>query len=134
MKKIITSALVLALSIGAVQAQKTTTKEGKETRKERKQDRQHDLDLSTDQKARMKAINEARQAEMKALKTQSLNAEQAKAKRKEIQKKYHAERLSVLNADQKAKMEQLKAQRKEAGKNGKFSKGHKGRKMGMKRG
>lgn len=122
MKKIIASALVLSLSIGAVQAQSTPAKEKKEFKKDKKAGHMQDLNLSEDQKARMKTIREAQRAEMKAMKDASLTKEQSKAKRKEIHEKYRSQVQAVLNAEQKAKMEQMQAKRKEAGKNGQFKK------------
>jgi len=126
MKKIIASALVLALSVSAVQAQTSSTKDRKDSQKENKQDRMQQLKLSEEQRARLKAIRESQKAEMKALKEQALNAEQTKEKRKAIHEKYRTEMQSVLNAEQKAQLEQMKAQRKENGKKGKFTRERKG--------
>ena len=118
MKKIITSALVLALTIGAAQAQSTSTEKGKDHRKEQRMDKFEGLNLTADQKAKLKSIREEQKKEMQALKAnKSVTQEQRQA----LHKKYREQMESVLTADQKQQLAKMKEERKASAKKGDFN-------------
>jgi Spy/CpxP family protein refolding chaperone len=119
MKKMITSALVLALTIGAAQAQTTSTEKEKENRKEHKMHKLDGLNLTEDQKARLKALKEEQKKEMQALeKTGSATKEQ----KKQLHEKYKAQMEAILMPEQKQQLDKIKEERKTSGKNADFKK------------
>ena len=129
MKKIIMSALVLAVTMGAAQAQTATP--DKTHRKEHKMHRLDALNLTEDQKAKLKTLHEQQKKEMEALKK---DKEANKEQRKEIHKKYRDQMESILTPEQKQQFEKMKADKKEGRKNGEFKKGEGfGRKGGFDR-
>jgi Spy/CpxP family protein refolding chaperone len=120
MKRIITSALVIALTIGAAHAQNTSTPEGKKhDKKEHKGEGFKELNLSADQKAKLKTLHEAEKKEMQALKTEK---NKNKEERKAIHEKYQAQMESILTADQKQQLAKMKEERMASRKNGSFRK------------
>ncbi|MBD0288327.1 MAG: hypothetical protein ICV79_23295, partial [Flavisolibacter sp.] len=85
MKKVITSALVLALTIGAVQAQKTSAEKDKSYKKEHRMDGFDGLNLTADQKARMQTLRNDFKKQNEELKNNTqLSAEQKQARRREL--------------------------------------------------
>lgn len=129
MKKIITSALMLALTIGAVQAQSTSTEKGNDHRREQRMDKFEGLNLTADQKAKLKLIREEQKKEMQVLKgNKSVTQEQREA----LHKKYREQMESVLTADQKQQLAKMKEERKASAKKGDFKNGS-GRKGDFKR-
>lgn len=132
MKKIITSALVLALTIGAAQAQTGSSEKGKDHKKEHKMHRADGLNLSEDQKAQLKTLHEQEKKEMEALKE---NKAATKEQRKELHEKYRQQMQAILTPAQKEQMEKMKEERKASGRKGHFKKGQDvGRKGNFKRG
>lgn len=126
MKKIITSALVLALTIGAAQAQSTDKGPGKHQRGGHEMVMK-DLNLTPDQKARLKTIHEEQRKEMEALKSNtSLTDAQKKEQRKALHDKYRSQFESVLTPAQKAEMEKKKGDWQAQGKH-REGKGKEGR-------
>ena len=126
MKRILSTALAIVLFIGAAQAQDTTKHKGPHHGK--RGDAMKELNLTEDQKAKIKSIREAQMAEMKALKADG-KSEADKDARKALHDKYKAQMDAVLTADQKAKLDKQKEEWKEKGKAGKadgFGKGQKG--------
>ena len=121
MKKIITGAFVLALSIGAAQAQTTSTDTGKDHKKEHKMRSFDKLNLTADQKAKMKSLHEEQKSEMEALKK---NGSVTKEQKMALHKKYQDQMQAILTADQKAQLAKIKEERKAAGKTADFKKGH----------
>jgi Spy/CpxP family protein refolding chaperone len=118
MKRIITSALVIMLTIGAAQAQSTTDKHAGH-KKEHKQVFD-DLNLSADQKARLQSIRENFKKQSADLKNNtSLSAEQRQARRKELHQQFRTQSEAVLTPAQKEQMSKLKAERKEKNKDAK---------------
>ena len=144
MKRIFTSALVLALTIGAAQAQSTTADKAKDDKKEQKHGK-HDKDkglkevnLTEDQKARLKSIRENYKKEAEALRNNTtLTAEQKQAERKKLHEKIRTESASILTPEQKQQREKMRAEKGSHAK-GKFDKGdrmskaHKGEHAHMK--
>ncbi len=123
MKKFLTSALVLALSLGAAQAQ--TSDKGQKERKEHKMrgGSFNKLNLTEDQKVKMQTLREQQKAEMETLKNnQSLSKEQLKTQRMELMKKYRAQYEAILTPAQKEEAKKMAAERKSQGK---FKKGGK---------
>lgn len=126
MKKIITSALVLALTFGAAQAQTTDKGPGKHHRGQHEM-AMKDLNLTADQKTRLKTIREEQRKEMEALKSNtSLTDAQKKEQRKQLHDKYKSQFESVLTPAQKAEAEKKRAEWKASGKKQKAEgkKGH----------
>ncbi|RYD96010.1 MAG: hypothetical protein EOP50_07175, partial [Sphingobacteriales bacterium] len=110
MKRILTSALAIVLLAGAAQAQ-TAPAQGKEHRKgDRKEHRQEmaGLNLTADQKAKMKSIRERQKSEMDALRNQSLTEEQRRTQGRAIHEKYRAEMKAILTPEQQQKAEQFR--------------------------
>jgi Spy/CpxP family protein refolding chaperone len=118
MKRIITGALVLALSVGAAKAQTAST--GDKQDRAKKEHRMHGFDqlnLSDDQKARMKSLHEDQRKEMETLKNnKSLSADAEKTQREELHKKYKDQMQSILTPSQKEQLEKMKGEHKMKGK------------------
>lgn len=121
MKKILTSALILALSIGAAQAQQSTTGKGKGHQKEHRDHRMdhkgqgHEkLNLTADQKVKMQALKEEHKKEAQALKAQenTLTVAQMKEQRKALHEKHKTQMQALLTKEQKEQIAQMKAEHK----------------------
>src|SRR5215217_1785976 len=117
MKKFITSALVLALTMGAAQAQTTTPEKEKTHKKEHKMNKLDGLNLTEDQKTKLKSLHEEQKKEMQA------NKVATKEQRMELHKKYKAQRESILTAEQKQQLDKMKEERKASGKKAGFKRG-----------
>ena len=117
MKRIFTGALTLLLFAGAAQAQT------KDSVRHHRGGREHvakQLNLTADQQEKLKAIRKSQHEEMKALKENtSLTAEQQKAKRAELHKKYADQSTAIYTPAQKEQMEKMKAEWKAKGKEAK---------------
>src|SRR5215218_3071593 len=123
MKRIISSALVIMLTIGAAQAQTTTDKTHEGHKKEHNKSF-NDLNLSADQKARLQSIREDFKKQSADLKNNSsLSAEQKQTRRKELNQQFRSQMETVLTPAQKEQMAKNKAewkgQKKDARKDGK---------------
>ena len=116
MKKILSVALAFMLFTVAAQAQ---TRDTVRKHKGNREMAVSQLNLSEDQKAKLKAIRENQRNEMKSLKDASLSAEQQKARREELHKKYNEQVQSVYTPAQKAQLEQMKGEWKSKAKEGK---------------
>jgi Spy/CpxP family protein refolding chaperone len=103
MKKILSTALAIVLFIGASQAQ--ATGKGKDRQHGKKNEMMKELNLSAEQKAKLKTIHEAEKNEMQGLKANG-RTEADKAARKEIHEKYKTQLESVLTEEQKAKFKE----------------------------
>ncbi|HEY1113123.1 MAG TPA: hypothetical protein VGE66_06160 [Chitinophagaceae bacterium] len=124
MKRLFTSALILALSIGAAQAQQSKPAKGEGHKKEQrghhgdhkggKDGGFEKLNLTADQKAKMQAMKEEFKKESDALKAQenTLTAAQMKEKRKALHEKHQAQMQSILTKEQKDQVAQMKAKHK----------------------
>lgn len=125
MKKIITSVLMLALTIGAAQAQDSSARKDKHHQKREHRMGGHDkLNLTADQKERMKAAREEYKTKSEALRKQDqLTVAEMKARREELHRNFRTQTESILNADQKAQLEKIKAEKSAAGKKDRFGKG-----------
>lgn len=148
MKRLVTSALILALSIGAVQAQQT--KPGK-AEGQKKEHRGHHgdhkggkgagfekLNLTADQKAKMQSLREEFKKESQALKAQenTLTVAQMKEKRKALHEKHQAQMQAILTKEQKEQIAQFKAEHKGAaqarkGDRGRFDSSARGQRDGF---
>ncbi len=121
MKKILTGALTLLLFAGAAQAQKKDSM--RHGHHKGRTEMVSKLNLTADQQASLKSIREAQKAEMKALyENKSLNAEQKKAAREELFKKYSAQTKAVYTPAQQAQIDKMKAEWKQKAKEGKHAK------------
>lgn len=106
----------------------------KEYRTAKRGDVYKDLNLSADQQAKLKALNEESRAQMTAIRNNnSLTQDQKKAKFEEFRQGQKAKRDAIFTTEQKAKMnakmEQMKKERKG---NGNWKDG--GNKKGMRKG
>lgn len=119
MKKLITGAFVLALTIGAAQAQTNTPEKAKGHKKEHKMHKLQDLNLTEEQKGKLKTLHEEQKKEMQALKE---NKTATKEKRKELHQKYREQMQAVLTPAQKEQMAKIKKDQKASGKKADFKK------------
>lgn len=139
MKRIITSAFVIMLTIGSAQAQTTSTDKHQGHKKEHKMAKDN-LNLSADQKARLQSIREDFKKQSEALKNNtSLSAQEKQARRKTLHEQFRSQSESILTPAQKEQMaknkSEWKANHKEDRREGKKegeARGVKGK--GMKRG
>ena len=96
------------------QAQTTTTEKKAKVRTEGKQMHKQmhsELNLTTEQKAQLKAIHEKQKAEMTAIKNNSnISAEQKKEQFKTVKQQYRTQRETVFTAEQKETMKKFKDQ------------------------
>lgn len=125
MKRILSTALAIALFIGGAQAQAT---EKHKDHHGKRGDMFKELNLTEDQKAKIKSIREAQKTEMQSLKADG-KSEGDKDARKALHDKYKTQIDAVLTSEQKAKLDQRKDDWKEKGKAGKadgFGKGRGG--------
>ncbi|RYY90537.1 MAG: hypothetical protein EOO15_02285 [Chitinophagaceae bacterium] len=116
MKKLFTSALAIILLAGAVQAQETSAGrqgERKEHRKDHRKDMAQ-LNLSADQKTKLKAIHQREKAEMDALRSNTaLSQEQRRTQAQQVREKYRAEMKTILTPEQQQKAEQMREEVKD---------------------
>lgn len=127
MKKILTGALAIVLFAGAAQAQSKQDTSFHHHRDGREMAMKQ-LNLTSDQQAQLKKIHESEHQDMQALKNNSsLSADQLKAQRQDLHKKYHEQMQSVFTPSQKEQLKKLRADRKENGnKRGQWKKDGKG--------
>ena len=114
MKRILTGALALVLFAGAAQAQTKQDTSGFHHRGGREMMAKQ-LNLTSDQQAKLKSIHDNERKEMEALKTKSLTADQLKEQRQALHKKYKDQRETVFTPAQKDQMKKFKAERKQDG-------------------
>lgn len=127
MKRIISSALVILLTIGAAQAQ---TAEGrpKIPNREQKAKGFDQLNLTADQKTRMQALREDFKKGMADLKSnQQLSEEERKTRRKALHDQFRSQSEAVLTPAQKDQLSKMKTERREAGRNTKANRDGRGR-------
>jgi Spy/CpxP family protein refolding chaperone len=118
MKRIITSALVIMLTIGAAQAQTTPDKHAGHKKEHNKSF--DDLNLSADQKARLQSIREDFKKQSADLKNNSsLSAEQKQIRRKQLHQQFRSQMETVLTPAQKEQMAKNKTEWKEKNKGAK---------------
>lgn len=90
------------------ESRKAQAERGKEMGEKRKQ-AYKDLDLTSDQSAKLKAQKEASKAKIDAIKNNSsLTEEQKKAQVKEVMKSSKADMKNILTAEQMKKMQEMK--------------------------
>jgi Spy/CpxP family protein refolding chaperone len=119
MKRIFSSALVIMLTIGAAQAQSTSTDKHEGHKKEHNKSFD-DLNLSADQKARLQSIREDFKKQSADLKNNTtLSAEQKQARRKELHQQFRSQSEAVFTPAQKDQMAKKRAEWKEKNKDGK---------------
>ena len=123
MKRIITSAFVIMLTIGAAQAQTTPSDKHAGHKKEHKM-AFDDLNLTADQKSRLESIRGDFKKSMTDLKNNtSLSAEEKQARRKTLQEQFRSQSEAVLTPAQKEQMAKKKEAWKAAHKDGAKGKG-----------
>lgn len=116
MKRIVTTAFIIAVSFGTAQAQKQEGSVRKEQGQQHgKHERGHEgkgfeqLNLSADQKTRIQTINENYRKQMADLKSQTnITVADAKSRKEALQKQHVADIQAVLTAEQRAKFESQK--------------------------
>ena len=118
MKRIIVSVFALALTITATQAQEAPERQRDGVHKQDGRKRHHgkemaDLNLSEDQKAKFKTLNETHHKQMTELKKQdNLTVRESKEKMESIRKDHHSKVQALLTPEQKSQLEKKKAERK----------------------
>jgi Spy/CpxP family protein refolding chaperone len=123
MKRILTGAMVFMLFAGSAQAQ-SKQDTARHHHKDGREMMAKQLNLTADQQSKLKTIHENERKEMEGLKTKSLTADQFKAQRKDLHKKYQDQVQAVFTPAQKAQMETFRAERKQnGGKKGQWQKG-----------
>jgi Spy/CpxP family protein refolding chaperone len=129
MKKMITSALILALTIGAAQAQTTP---GKHQGHKKEQKMAYDkLNLSAEQKTSVKKINEDFKKKMEDLKKQDqLTVAEMKQRRQALQEQHQSQIQAILTPAQKDQVAKMKANRNTMNKEGKARFDRKGQAFG----
>ena len=119
MKKIILSALILSLAF-AVQAQEGKT--GRHGKGRHHGNVMEKLNLTEDQKAKMKTENEAFHKQMKEIKSnETVTVADMKSKTEAARKAHKAKVQSILTTEQKAQLEKMKSEfkgKREAGMKG----------------
>lgn len=98
-----------------IEQRKTEMKEKAGQMQEKRQEKmKEELGLSNDQAAKLKALNEKARNQVQAIKNDSkLTQEEKMAKLKALKETTDAERKTILTAEQNAKFETLRAERKD---------------------
>jgi Spy/CpxP family protein refolding chaperone len=118
MKRIITSAFVIMLTIGAAQAQ--TTSPDKQGHKKEHKMAFDNLNLSADQKARLQSLREDYQKQSADLKNNTqLNAEEKQSRRKALHEQFKSQTNAIFTPAQKEQLAKNKAQWQEKNKDAK---------------
>lgn len=129
MKRIITSAFVIMLSIGAAQAQTTTDRQ--QGHKKEHKIAFDNLNLSADQKARLQSVREDYKKQSADLKNNTqLSAAEKQKRRKELHQQFRSKTDAILTPAQKDQLAKNKTEWKEKNKNGRSE----GKKDGQARG
>ena len=127
MKKILTALLAIALTAGATQAQTkdSSFRRHKGHNKEHKMSSFQDLNLSEEQKAKMKVLREDFKKQHEALKAQesTLTVTQMKERRKALMEQHRSQFENILTQDQKQHLAQMKKDKRGEGQYRKGSKG-----------
>ncbi len=106
-----------AMAIAQTNAQPAPTADVKKGRGKDHSQMAKDLNLSADQKVKMKEIKGSFKGKMQAIRTdKALTKEQKKAQVKDMYAAHEADVKALLSADQYAKWSEAKAQRKAHGK------------------
>lgn len=130
MKRILTSALVLALITGTAQAQSASEKSKGHNKEHRmgghdKMGAYEQLNLTAEQKAQLLALKENFKRESESLRNNnSLSAEEKQARRKELHANWRSQSAAILTPAQQEQLQKIKAE-KRANKEGKWNKGDK---------
>lgn len=118
MKRIFASVLAIALTITAVQAQEIPERKHdgvhrQDGRKKHNGKEMADLNLSEDQKAQFRALNEEHHKQMADLKKQdNLTVKDSKEKMESLRKDHRAKVQALLTPEQKTQLEKKKEERK----------------------
>lgn len=116
MKKLMTAALALVIFAGAANAQDQKEKKHRGHGREKAI---HSLNLSDDQKAKIKNIRESQKEEILELqKNDQMTVADMKEKRKALHNKYQVQFKSVLTAEQLQQLESRKGEMKERARDG----------------
>ncbi|MDB5251824.1 MAG: hypothetical protein JWP27_993 [Flaviaesturariibacter sp.] len=119
MKRILTSALAILLLAGAAQAQEK--KEDAKAGKHKGHEAMKGLNLTADQKAKMKALHEQQKAELEALRNQSLTAAQRKEKMQQLHEAQKAKMDAILTNEQRAQLAKSQADRQAHARTGQWN-------------
>lgn len=123
MKRIFTSALIVALTIGAAQAQNTDKQQGPKKEHAMPYDQ---LNLTAEQKSSVKKINQDFRKKMEDLKKQdNLTVAEMKKRRQALQDQHKSQIEAILTPAQKDQLAKMKTERKDVNREekGKFRKG-----------
>ena len=120
MKKILTGAFILALTIGTANAQTNAAEKHKGHQRENKMNGYKNLNLSPDQKARMKTIHaDFKKQEQDLKKQDNLTVAEMKKRQEALHKSFRTQSETILTADQKATLAKNTADWKAKNKDGK---------------
>ena len=118
MKRIIVSVLAIALTVTAVQAQEIPERKHDGVHRQGGHKRHHgqemaDLNLSEEQKAKFKALNEDQHKQMAELKKQdNITVKESRERMEALRKDHHAKVQALLTPEQKTQIEKKKVERK----------------------
>ncbi len=124
MKRIFTSALIIAFSIGAAQAQTDSTATHQGHKKEHRMAYEK-LNLTADQKAQLKSMRQDMKTQMLELKKNNqLSEADRKTRRQELHQQFKSKMEAVLTPEQKDQLVKMRTEWKEKkGKNANFRDG-----------
>jgi len=120
MKKLLSSVAVMLMISAVVQAQDSTAKQFRKGGFHHKGMHQRggmmmgpELNMTDDQKAKMKSLHESFRKDMSELKkNDNITVKEWKAKREVLVKKHHEAMQNILTPEQKAQIEKMKLERK----------------------
>lgn len=112
MKKIFAGLVVLAMTVTIIQAQDPQRKMDR-MKQGRGMMHQHS-DLTVEQKQKFKALNEDFRKKMTDLRKQDeITVKEMRSRMADLQKKHHTEMQNVFSAEQKARMDKMKMERRQ---------------------
>ena len=117
MKKIIVCAFALAVAIQGVNAQDAPAEKKEGFRNRHHRESFHNLNLSEDQKAKFKSLNDDFRKQMEDLKKKDdITVKEWRSKMETLQKDHRTKMQGLLTTEQKAQLEKQRTERKERSK------------------
>src|SRR5262245_27187253 len=113
MKKIIVCTFVLAVAIQGIMAQDVPDQKRETFRGRQHKEAFQQLNLSEDQKAKFKSLNDDFRQQMQDLrKNDNITVKEWRAKMEALHKDHRTKMSSILTADQKAQLEKSRTERR----------------------
>lgn len=113
MKRIFMSAFALMLVTAAVHAQTDTTRGPRREWRQGQEDMYQQLNLTTDQQAKVKALREDFQKQVQDLRSQNLSEDDRRTKMQTLRQQQRTQMDAILTPDQKTQLDKLRSQRQE---------------------